>query len=176
MNTGPAGALEQALSYWPQIYGLALQLLGDHARAEDVSQETVMRIGMGRREIDLSRPLRELLLTTVRRLALSELRRRRLSSLDEVRDEGGEMCDPKSPDPVQESQVQEQRAAVRAALDRLRPSWRAMLYLRDGLGFSYQQIAAILEKSEDVVRVTLHRARSRVRDMLELSVLEGDRS
>ena len=71
-------------------------------------------------------------------------------------------------DPAEALLQDEAQARLRVALQRLSPTWRSMLYMRDGLGYSYKQIAAALEKSEQVVGVTLHRARLRVRELLEL--------
>ena len=56
---------------------------------------------------------------------------------------------------------------MRAALERLSPLWRSVLFLRDGLGFSYTEVAGVTGRSEDTIRVTLHRARRRIRALLE---------
>ena len=80
-------------------------------------------------------------------------------------DGGASFADASSPDPAAEVQARERRERLREALDTLSPTWRATLYLRDGLSLSYRQIAEVLERSEDVVRVTLHRARLRLREL-----------
>ena len=167
--------MQQAIEHWSEAYGLAMTITRNAARAEELCQEAFVRLGTMRRDPDLTRPVRELLLTIVRNLALSDRRRAPQESLDAVMADGHTIPDPAASDPAEQADRREQQATVQAALDQLNPTWRAMLYLRDGLSLSYRQIAEILEKSEDVVRVTLHRARHRVREILEPQ-LEGDRS
>ncbi|MFQ5654406.1 MAG: RNA polymerase sigma factor, partial [Planctomycetota bacterium] len=74
---------------------------------------------------------------------------------------------------LEETTRREEIATVEAALAQLSPLWRAILYLRDGLGLSYREVAEVLDRSEDVVRVTLHRARLRIRAALTGLLIEG---
>jgi RNA polymerase sigma-70 factor (ECF subfamily) len=75
-----------------------------------------------------------------------------------------------APDPGDEADRSEQADIVQDALRTLSPSLRAVLFLRDGLDLRYAEIGLILGKSEDVVRVTLHRARLRMRAILASSL------
>ena len=168
--------MEAAAPYWREAYGLAWALTGDRGRAEELAQEAFVRLGTMKREPDATRPLRELLLAIVRNLALDELRRQGASSLDEAMDGGASFADASSPDPAAEVQARERRERLREALDTLSPTWRATLYLRDGLSLSYRQIAEVLERSEDVVRVTLHRARLSLRELVEARIAGGEPS
>ena len=79
-----------------------------------------------------------------------------------------------SADPALRAEVREQRERLHAALAGLDATWRAVLYLRDGLSLSYREVGEALGKSEDVVRVTLHRARRRVRQVLMADEPEGE--
>ena len=76
-------------------------------------------------------------------------------------------------DPFRTATRRERIESVRAALDDLPAPWRAILFLRDGLGLSYAEIARIEQRTEDVVRVTLHRARKRLRARLQTTSKEG---
>ena len=95
------------------------------------------------------------------------------TSVDLSAEIDGPLADPGSPDPSRDAVGRETRHQVREVLERLDPLWRLVLYLRDGLDFSYAEIAEVAARSEDVVRVTLHRARRRVREALERSVTGG---
>jgi RNA polymerase sigma-70 factor (ECF subfamily) len=126
------------------------------------------------RELDASRPLGPLVLTTVRNLCLNELRRVRPGSLQAREAATGEVVRERpSSDPLEQLGAAERRDAVQTALARLSPAWREMVYLRDGLGFSYREVAAVAETSEDVVRTTLYRARARLRELLAAHAPEG---
>jgi RNA polymerase sigma-70 factor (ECF subfamily) len=61
----------------------------------------------------------------------------------------------------------ETRERVRDAIDRLPLAYRTVLLLRDIEELSTQETAAILEVSENAVKIRLHRARMALRTLLE---------
>jgi len=169
-------ALTDALSHWREAFGLAFQLCGESSRAEDLCQEAFARLAGIARPLDTGRSLRPLILKIVRNLFYSEERRDRPESLDLAIENLGPLSDPAASTPIEALCRSEDLDLVREALAQLHESWRATLYLRDGLDLSYREIAAILEISVDVVRVTLHRARQRMRAALSTLVTgENDR-
>jgi RNA polymerase sigma-70 factor (ECF subfamily) len=176
MDSSLQQGMQEASRFWPEIFGLAFQILGDRGRAEDLSQEAYLRLGSMRRPLDRSGSLRHLLLTIVRRLAISELRKRRPQLLGERGSEEAGLEAGGASDPLQQAKRNEQRQVVQQALQRLRPSWRTILFLRDGLGLSYAEIGNVTGKSENVVRVTLHRARCRIREILESQMIGESRT
>jgi RNA polymerase sigma-70 factor, ECF subfamily len=64
-------------------------------------------------------------------------------------------------------QQAETRQAVRAAIDRLPPSYRTVVLLRDIEELSTTETAALLELSENAVKIRLHRARQALREQLD---------
>lgn len=156
--TGPEAAAE-ALPHWPDAFGLALQMTGRRAEAEDLAQEAFLRLARRKESIDGSRPLRGLVLRIVRNLVIDRSRRVAPVTLEEstVREDDSVV-------PFEVAARGEERLVLRAALETLSPRWRGVLYLRDGLDLSYREIGDVLGMSDDVVRVTLHRARKRIRD------------
>ncbi|MEZ6197564.1 MAG: sigma-70 family RNA polymerase sigma factor [Planctomycetota bacterium] len=152
-------AATRAMEHWPEAFGLALQLTGRRAEAEDVAQEAFLRLSRHAGEVDGSRPLRGLVLRIVRNLVIDRARRGRAGSLDEAGPADG-----RATDPFEAAARSEERSVLRAALEGLSPRWRSVLYLRDGLDLSYREIGEVVGITEDVVRVTLHRARRRLRD------------
>lgn len=171
----PAGTLvELALRHWREAFGLALSYCGNRARAEDLCQEAFLRLCRRRGSLDSRGGLRGYLLAIVRNLARDESKKRVASSLESgapVSGEGREwVLVDESPGPGEVLDRREERSRVEEALEGLASSWRAMLYLRDGLGLPYREIASIVGTTEGAVRVTLHRARERVRSILEKSM------
>lgn len=160
-------ALHSALPHWQEAFGLATVVLGDRAAAEDVCQEALLRLAAMKRVVEEPGRVRPLFLRIVRNLAVSEGRRRRPDSLDARTEQAGPVEDSAAPDPAEETHRAERARAVRAALEELNPVWRSVLYLRDGLGLTYAEIGEVVERSVDVVRVTLHRARRRIRSQLD---------
>lgn len=168
-------ALETGLrEAWPDAYGLALALSGEPGRAADLAQEAMLRIWKARERVDAAAPLRPLVLTVVRRVAAEQARRGGPGFLDlgDGTDDPG-IPDRRERDPAAAAAIREEAALVGAAIDRLPPLWRAVIYLRDGLGLSTGETGAVLERTEETVRVTLHRARLRLRAGLR-NLIEGD--
>ena len=173
IETMTGNLLVEARTHWGAALGLARSLLGDPARAEDVCQEAFLRLAKRAEEIDRGRPLRPLVLTIVRNLALSELRRLRPTSLEGAIEDGATPPIAKGRAPDEAVGRAELVRRMRRALDRLPPAWRAYLYLREGLGLSPAQIAEVMEATPGVIRTTLHRARLRVREFMASDLVEG---
>lgn len=148
------GVLDRALGHWQEVFGLAFQLTGDRSSAEDLCQETYLRLARTPGPLDESGSLRPLLFTVLRNLVRNASRRPRPLALAS---EGSEDIDAST-----KAQQREERAILRDALDELPPDWRAALYLRDGLGLSYREIGHALGLGDTTVRNTLHRARIRI--------------
>ena len=167
---GTRAILEAAAEHWREAYGLACVLLGNAASAEEITQEAYVRLGrsMGAREP--GRSIRPLFLTIVRNLAVDEHRRARPDLLQEQADRVPDPAPRDPADAVVRAEEHERLDTVLAGLDEL---WRTMLTLRDGIGCTYAEIAEVTGKSQDVVRVTLHRARKKVRNALVSGWGEG---
>lgn len=160
----------EGLRHWNEAFGLALTITRDRSRAEDICQDALVRLATARRPVDRSKSLRPLLLRIVRNLGIDQARRSTPEPLD-----AHEAAGPASvaPGPLDAATRREEITIVRAALSELPPAWRSMLYLRDGLDLSYSEIAGVESSTEDVVRVTLHRARRRIRSRLEARFAKG---
>ena len=57
-STMVRGPLGRALDHWSEVFGLALHLTGDRQRAEDVCQETFLRLARFPSRLDDTRSLR----------------------------------------------------------------------------------------------------------------------
>lgn len=155
---------QAAVALWPKVYGFARQFERERGKAEDLAQEAYFRLARSAERVDLGRPLLPLLRAIVRHVAADGARRRVPYELEadslELPDEGAGA-------PPAAAELQEEIARVQEALARMSATWRAALYLADGLDFSYAEIAEALGLSEDAVRTVLHRARLRVRVLLK---------
>ncbi len=68
----------------------------------------------------------------------------------------------------------ETRDVIAGAIDRLPEMQRRVVSLRDVEGWSSGEVCNVLEISETNQRVLLHRARSRLREAIERSAIEGN--
>jgi RNA polymerase sigma factor (sigma-70 family) len=147
------------------LCGLAYRVLGDRGHAEEVVQDSFVKLA---RDPVLERPdeevtawLRRVTLNGAFNRARGERRARerlaRAARLEPVREEAS---------PLQAVLDGEERARIRAALDRLPERQRAVLLLRH-TGCSYAEVAAALEVAVGSVGVLLARAEHALRRAYE---------
>jgi len=153
-----------------RVYRLAFRLTGDAHDAEDLTQETFIRVFRslagyrpGTFEGWLHRITTNLFLDMVRRRA-----RLRMEGLPEDTDRlpGG------GPDPEQVWSDAHLDPDLQGALDALPPEFRAAVVLCDVEGLSYEEIAATLGVKLGTVRSRIHRGRQALRSALEARAAE----
>ncbi len=148
-----------------KLFRLALRITLDRAEAEDVTQETLLRVWAKRSELEEIQSLEAYCLTVCRNLALdrSELKAAQNLPLDEA---AINTADP-APSPADALEHEDRLRRVRALFDRLPERQRTVMQLRDIEGKSYREIAAIMNITEELVKITLHRARHTIRTQYE---------
>lgn len=156
------------------LWSVCYRMTGDVSDAEDLVQATFER-ALQRPPEDRGRPWRPWLTKVASNLAIDLLRRRSHAAYDgpwlpapveellEVEGwtramHGGEPCEVE----VRYDQRESARFAFLIALEALDPRARAVLILRDVLGYAGPEVAEFLDLSEGNVRVILHRARKLV--------------
>ena len=148
------------------LYGLAYRLLGDHGEAEDVVQETFLRLDghavLDRPDEEVAAWLRRVCLNT----AYNRLRGQRRASDRLDRAGRAERVDDETDTgatPLMDVLRAEQQRAVRQALASLPERQRACLLLRHA-GYTYTEIAATLDLAVGSVGVLLARGERAFRD------------
>jgi RNA polymerase sigma-70 factor (ECF subfamily) len=152
-----------------RVFTFASYLLGDPGEAEDVTQEVLIRLWRSGGEVEPER-LGAWLLTVTRNACTDVLRRRRRTAeIIPIRREEQPTTDHPSPAPSPERIAAgfELGEKISAALSKLTEPARSVVILREIQGLSYREISEITEIHIDTVRVTLHRARRRLRESLK---------
>jgi RNA polymerase sigma-70 factor (ECF subfamily) len=151
LRKGEAEALNHfARVHWSGLVRFGHDLLGSTDAAKDVVQEALIRLWERRREFEGRGSIRNYLLQTVRRLALNELRGRRVRERPEVEARVREI----RPSPVQPDAELEGgglEAAIEAALKKLPERRREALVLVRFQGLSYREAAELMELSAQTV-------------------------
>ena len=149
----------------PRIQAFFLRSFRHPSSAEDLMQQTFLRLHRSRAAYDAARPLRPWLFTIAAGVRRDELRRRyRLPAMvDEDEWERIEASLPSEGAPAEESDDVE---AVRAALERLPETQRVVIHLHRYEELTLEQIAAVLGTSAGAVRVRASRAYARLREEL----------
>jgi len=159
-----------------RVYSLCLRMTGNTAEAEDLAQEAFLqlfrKIGTFRGESAFSTWLHRLSVNVV----LMHLRRK---SLPETPLE--EFTEPTHEDgPRREIGARDQNLAgsvdrvnLERAIERLPPGYRTIFVLHDMEGYEHNEIAAMMGCSIGNSKSQLHKARMKLRDLLQLPLRRG---
>jgi RNA polymerase sigma-70 factor (ECF subfamily) len=168
-NTGFSQA---ALGHIDALYGYAMTLTRDATEAEDLVQETYLRAtgAANQPQPQAQGNLKAWLFVIMRNAWLNQVRHHK---------SGPRFVDLETSDHAEDARVNPhvvylrklEREQVRAAIENLPDTYREIVLLRDIEGFTYQEIAIVLECPAGTVMSRLGRARARLR--ASLSVWKG---
>jgi RNA polymerase sigma factor (sigma-70 family) len=150
-----------------RVYRLAYRLTGNRHDAEDLTQETFIRVF---RSLDSYVPgtFEGWLHRITTNLSLDQARRRKRIRMDATGDETAQWpSGDQLGSPERAYEHGNLDSDVQRALDALPPEYRAAVVLCDIEGLSYEEIAVTLGIKLGTVRSRIHRARARLRDALE---------
>ncbi len=162
----PSVTTETIETLRPFAFAIAYRMLGSVTEAEDVVQESLLRLHQteaGGERVDSPRAF---VSTIATRLAIDELKSARVRRERYVGDWLPEPVVTGGPeDPAAHAEMADSLSlAFLVVLESLTPEQRAVLLLRDAFDYGYDEIARILDKREDNVRQIATRAR---RDVAE---------
>lgn len=146
-----------------KFYRLALRITLNQAEAEDVVQETLIRIWQSRDKLESTEAIQAFGYTVCRRLALDCANKSGHGNVQLNLDRH----DTTAIQPSEQMDRQERLTLIRRLMDSLPEVQRSIMELRDIEGKTYQEIADILQLTDQQVKVYLHRARSKVRAQAE---------
>ena len=146
-----------------ELYRLALRITLNPADAEDVVQETMMKVWNRRAQWEQIESIEAFCLTICRNVSLDKTRKMTEN------EQSLEDCELEAPDrshranPEEQVIQQDRVRLVRRIIDNLPEKQRSVMQLRDFEGKSYKEIAAILNISEEQVKVNIFRARQAIK-------------
>lgn len=154
----PAGLAGLLSRYQDRLFRYLLRLVGDEAVAEDVFQQTWIKVAERIGGYDRARPFAPWLFTVARNLALDDLRRRHPESLEDV----AEPLAPE-PDPLAHAAARQRGGRLADAVGGLGPLDREVLTLRFEEDLELPQLAATLGVPLPTAKARLYRALTRLR-------------
>jgi len=171
---GSEAAYRQLVSrYQRPVFSLAMRVLRQAEDAEDVVQETFVRVFKALDRYDQARPFSTWLFTIAARLCIDHLRRRKMKTFsifgkDSESDED-RVIDLEDPGPRPDDVVAgwEDETRVQALVDSLPPHYRIVVALRHQHDLSYEEIAEALKLPLGTVKARIHRARALLKKTLE---------
>lgn len=156
--------------YQHRLYRYLLRLLRDSAMAEDMFQQTWVKVMERIRSFDPSHSFEGWLFAMARNLAIDHLRRYRPESLDEPLPSGDsrtELLAGSGPGALEQLLARERAAGLALAMAELPMVFREVLTLRFEEEMRLEEIAAVLGLPLGTVKTRLHRALKHLRRTLE---------
>lgn len=167
LKRGDMGGLETLMErYQVKAARAAFLITHDEAVAQDVIQETFIRIYQRIHQFDESHPFEPYLMRSVINASLNTVRENgRFTSLDSDADKLGNLLDRAA---SVESQVEftQLQHEILDALSRLSPRQRAVIVQRHYLDMSEREMALTLDAAPGTVKWLLNAARERLRHLL----------
>jgi RNA polymerase sigma-70 factor, ECF subfamily len=166
-----AAAREIVRRYQRPVYNLVRRMVRDAATAEDLAQETFLKIFRSLGTFDPSLRLSAWVLKIAHNAAVDHLRRSRIPYVPLESDDGEEtpprqFADERAVAPDRAATRVEMAEALDRALDGLRPEYRAALTLRYQEELDYDEIADVLSLPLGTVKTFLHRGRHALAERL----------
>lgn len=151
----------------PAVLRYLRRYVGNPSLADDLLQETLIRMEKGLADFEQRSSVRTWAFTIASRVAADYFRKpeNRLDIVDI--DEAGEVVDA-APPITQSLMVAEMGACVRQVIDSLPAEYRTALVLHDLEGLTAEQVADICGCSVSAAKIRIHRARSRLKQKLEI--------
>ena len=144
---------EIVLRYQDLAWKTAYRFLGDSMEAEDVAQESFLRILQAVPRYRPTATFRTYFYRTLTHLCIDRTRKKQLTNIDEI----PEVVDP-SPGPAENLIDKELRTQVRTTLDTLPPNQKTAMILRHYEGLSYVEIAQVMGVTLKAVERLISRA------------------
>ena len=145
------------------LFRLALRITLDSAEAEDVVQETLIKVWNQREKWSQIESIEAFTTTICRNLALDrnkqQANRMALLSTDEHETPDNSI----RANPERQAEANDQVSLVKKLMDLLPEKQRTCMQLRDIEGKAYKEIAEVMGISEQQVKVNIFRARQTIR-------------
>ena len=153
-----------------ELFRLALRITLNRAEAEDVVQETMIKVWNRRDHWDEIESIEAFCLTICRNISLDKMKKaeNQNQSLERLR-VGSGMEGHDAPDssytsnPEEQAMQRDRIQLIRQLIDHLPEKQRSCMQLRDFEGKSYKEIAQVLGISEEQVKINIFRARQTIK-------------
>jgi RNA polymerase sigma-70 factor, ECF subfamily len=180
LRSGDLNALSTLIAHYQnRLYRYLLRLVRRPAEAEDLFQQTWLRVAQKIRSYDPSRDFDAWLFTVARNLAFDHLRRIRPLSLDSPLDDQPDQdtlisqMASSDPTPLDQLLAHERASRLGTALDGLPLIYREVLSLRFEEEMKLDEIAVVLAAPLSTVKSRLGRSLVQLRKALEAGLQRG---
>ena len=143
------------------LYRLALRITCNNAEAEDIVQDTLIKVWNRREHWDEIESMEAFCMTICRNLSLDRIRKMGNHN-DSIDDRHQEKTSAQS-NPYEDMNQKDRIQLVRKIVDQLPEKQRTCIQLRDFEGKTYKEIAEVMQISEDQVKINIFRGRQTIK-------------
>jgi RNA polymerase sigma-70 factor (ECF subfamily) len=163
----PQAFAELVKRYTGTIYNVAYRFTNDAYEAENIAQETFLRAWNVLPRLALDKPLKSYFVKIAVNLCHDWAEQKKVSIVLPLDgDEDVDLPD-EGNDPLRAASDTELRERIQVNLELLPPLHRTVITLRYTEEMSYEEMASVLDLPVNTVRTHLHRAKGRLRHLLE---------
>ena len=156
---------KQVIPLKNKLFRFANRLLENREEAEDMVQEAFIKLWNRRDKLDEYRSVEALAMVTTRNLCLDKLKRKKIT-IEKIENLKDEMTDSQQD---QKTDLSEIVHKIHQIIQNLPEQQRSIIQLRDIEGYDFEEITELLDMNENAVRVSLSRARKKIRESLTVS-------
>jgi RNA polymerase sigma-70 factor (ECF subfamily) len=157
--------------YLKPIYGFTYRYVGSGQDAEDVTQETFVKVWRNLKKFDQQKSFKTWIFSIAKNTALDFLKKKKAIPFSEFENEEGEnmitetLADPSSlPHELLEKAGMAQ--VLTSAMEKLSPKYRMVLFLRYNDHFTFREIAEIFDESLNTIKSRHRRALVMLKNLL----------
>jgi RNA polymerase sigma-70 factor (ECF subfamily) len=145
-----------------KLFRLATRLLEDSDEAQDIVQEAFIKLWNRREKLDEYRSVEALAMVITRNLCLDKIKGKKypVDRLENIK------VDMPGNDIESRVEYVELADRIKEIINKLPEQMKTIMQLRDIEGYEFEEIAGIVGMNENAIRVSLSRARKKVREEL----------
>ena len=169
-----AGLEQLVEQYGNVVYAFCNQLTGSRQEGEELYQETFLKAVELHRQIDGPKNPKGFLIAVAARLWRNRRRkyawRQRIAPVEQLTEQAEQQpAQAYSDNPEELALQREQQQLVRQAVSELPDKWKLPVYMYYTAGLSIEEIASLLHIPAGTVKSRLYKARSVLKEKLEVS-------
>ena len=149
-----------------KLFRMAYGIVKEQAEAEDILQDVLLRLWNKREEWSYIENLEAYCFRVTKNMALDKLASMAIRKTGVIDPEKENLFFVDNRSPHTEMERKEQRSAIDQGIEALSENQRLVFTLREIEGMSYREIAETLAISEDLVKISLYRARQKMKELL----------
>lgn len=149
-----------------KLFRFAYSIVREQTEAEDITQDVLLKLWDKKELWNQVENLEAYCFRTTRNMAIDRLASMAIRKNERFEPEKEDLFFVDEHSPSHEMEHREQVALIEQSIDTLPDTQKMVFRLREIEGLSYRNIAESLDISEDLVKISLFRARKKIKELL----------